>query len=89
MTSQYEFSIKNNGQVLSHPPFEFPSNFRYKGFIMYLQNIALHQIYHDLKKGIYDITTLGMMIEEGKLDNYGKLSVKGMQKGRQEISVYI
>jgi len=89
MTLEYEFAITYNAQISSYPPYEFPHDFRHRGFICYLRDFALRQIYYDFKKGLYDIETLGMMIDEGQLDKFGKLSVKGMQKGRKQIFVYI
>ena len=85
MTFNYKFEITYNGQILRAQHFEFPNFFRHKGFLMYLRDIALNQIYYDLKNGEYNIETLGVMIDEGQFDKYGKLSVKGMKKGRKII----
>lgn len=68
--------------------YKITHNFRHTDFMAYLKDNVRTQIHKELKNREYDVRTLGLMIDQGQFDKYGKLTIKGMRKERKMYELY-
>ena len=61
---------------------KIPQEYKYYSYLNHLRRNVLYQLIKDMKNKVYDFDMLGRIIQSGQLDDYGCLTVQGMQKMR-------